>query len=97
MMPSLFFFLAVLLLVPSFAQEDTCTWTDANCYQDPNLKEISVQFDDGRQELFLAYFPPDVSTFYQEETGTRKPVQPYFNGQFGKFINMSPNPIRIDW
>ena len=84
--------------VNRYSQDDeTCTWNDINCYQDPNLKEISIDLGNGDNETFLAYIPPDVSTFYRDKPLTRKAVAPKFNGQFGKFINLSPNPIRIYW
>lgn len=77
--------------------DETCAWNDMSCYQDPHLKEINVDLGTGTNETFLAYHPPDVSTFYQEEPGSRKAVRPSFYGQFGKFINLSPNPVRIYW
>ena len=100
-MPSTLFALVVLLAGYAcvFAQqhEETCAWNDASCYQDPHLTEIDVDLGKGFNETFLAYVPPDVATFYQEEPGSRRAVKPSFTGQFGKFVNMSPNPIRIYW
>ncbi len=78
-------------------EEQTCSWNDLNCYQDPHLKEIEVDLGKGFNETFLAYIPPDVSTFYREEPFSRKAVTPRFNGQFGKFINLSPKEITIYW
>jgi hypothetical protein len=77
--------------------DETCSWNDIHCYQDPNLKEISIDLGYGENETFLAYIPPDVSTFYGDKPFSRKAVAPKFNGQFGKFINLSPDPIRIYW
>lgn len=91
--------LAVILLIGHAIgqEEQTCSWNDLSCFQDPHLKEIAVDLGKGLNETFLAYFPPDVSTFYRQEPFSRKPVAPTFNGQFGKFINLSPKPITIFW
>jgi hypothetical protein len=88
----------LLLLRATTAQDsETCAWNDLSCYQDPHLKQIQVDLGTGTNETFLAYHPPDVSTFYQEAPGTREAKRPGFNGQFGKFINLSPNKVRIYW
>ena len=76
----------------------TCSWEDQDCYQDPALTPMTVDFlPDGTNETFLAYVTPDVSTFYQEEPGKRKPVRPRFGGQFGKFINLSSKSVKRYW
>jgi prolyl 4-hydroxylase len=46
---------------------------------------------------FYAYVPPDVSTYYNETDGTRKVQTMKHNGFFGKFINLSPEPVRVHW
>ena len=46
---------------------------------------------------FKAYVRPDVSTFYREEPGSRQPSPHNFNGQAGKFINMSPDRLGLYW
>eukprot|EP00557_Chaetoceros_sp_GSL56_P005171 CAMPEP_0176501922 /NCGR_PEP_ID=MMETSP0200_2-20121128/14460_1 /TAXON_ID=947934 /ORGANISM="Chaetoceros sp., Strain GSL56" /LENGTH=465 /DNA_ID=CAMNT_0017900923 /DNA_START=607 /DNA_END=2004 /DNA_ORIENTATION=+ len=46
---------------------------------------------------FLAYVPPDVSTFYRDAPGTRQPTKPRFHGLAGKFINLSPQYLTLYW
>eukprot|EP00934_Nitzschia_sp_Nitz4_P006262 Nitzschia sp. Nitz4//scaffold46_size129759//10381//12033//NITZ4_003480-RA/size129759-snap-gene-0.1-mRNA-1//1//CDS//3329552532//6252//frame0 len=78
----------------------TCAWDDEQCRdaatKDPNLVPIEVGFDDGSvtEEVYIT---PDVATFYNETPGSMKPKETSFRGQFAKFINMSPDPIRIFW
>jgi hypothetical protein len=84
-------------LVTTAQEDETCAWNDLSCYQDPHLKKIQVDLGTGTNATFLAYHPPDVSTFYQEAPGTREAMKPGFRGQFGKFINLSPNKVRIYW
>ena len=48
-------------------------------------------------ETFYAYVTPDVSTFYNETAGQRKAKIPKFSGQFGKFVNMSPDRVKVHW
>ncbi|KAL3774400.1 hypothetical protein HJC23_000585 [Cyclotella cryptica] len=57
---------------------------------DPNLKEMPTI-------NFRAYVRPDISTFYKEEPGSRQPTSHAFNGQAGKFINMTPNRLNLYW
>lgn len=92
-------FVTLLLLALSgvAAQEESCSWNDGSCYQDPHLKEITIDLGNGKNETFMAFHPSDVATFYQEEPGSRKAVTPKFLGQFGKFINLSPDHVRIYW
>ena len=77
----------------------TChSWTGASCDWEPNLHPMTVQYGNGiYNETFNAYIIPDVSTFYNLSSGTKKAKTPKFNGQFGKFINMSPNIVRVHW
>lgn len=63
---------------------------DDDGFYEPNMKKMP-SYD------FKAYVVPDVSTFYREEPGTRKAVTPAFNGQAGKFVNMSPNRLNLFW
>lgn len=57
---------------------------------DPNLKEMP-------SNGFKAYVRPDISTFYKEKPGSRKPSSHAFNGQAGKFINMTPERLNLYW
>lgn len=57
---------------------------------DPNLKEMP------NQNGFRAYVRPDISSFYKETPG-RKPSTHQFNGQAGKFINMTPERFNLYW
>lgn len=63
---------------------------------DSYLQQMEFDIGDGK-ETFMAYVPPDVSSFYQEEEGSRKSLEPYFKGIAGKFINLSPDPCRLYW
>lgn len=58
---------------------------------DPALKEMP------NHDGFKAYVRPDISTFYKEKPGTRKPSSHRFNGLAGKFINMTPEPLNLYW
>ena len=77
----------------------TChSWTGASCDWEPNLHPMTVKYGNGiYNETFNAYVIPDVSTFYNLPVGTKKPKSPSFHGQFGKFINMSPNTVQVHW
>ena len=46
---------------------------------------------------FWAYRRADISSFYQEPPGTRVEQTPSFNGQAGKFVNMSPEKLDLYW
>jgi prolyl 4-hydroxylase len=75
----------------------TCAeWSGAECGWEPNLQPMLVNFG-SYNETFYAYVPPDVSTFYNQTSGSLVQVRGRFNGMFGKFINLSPDPIRVWW
>jgi prolyl 4-hydroxylase len=46
---------------------------------------------------FDAYVRADVSTFYGEEPGTREEFVPDYEGQAGKFVNLSPDRVSLYW
>lgn len=58
---------------------------------DPALKEMP------NHDGFKAYVRPDISTFYKEKNGSRKPSSHRFNGLAGKFINMTPERLNLYW
>lgn len=58
--------------------------------EDPNLKLIPGT-------NFKAYTRADVATFYGEEPGSHEEKKPNFQGQAGKFINMSPERVDLWW
>uniref|UniRef100_A0A7S2DUY8 Fe2OG dioxygenase domain-containing protein n=1 Tax=Helicotheca tamesis TaxID=374047 RepID=A0A7S2DUY8_9STRA len=64
--------------------------------KDPALKEMTFDIGYG-EETFEAYVQPDVSSFYHEEVGSIKEVKPHFVALAGKFVNMSPHPLRLYW
>lgn len=74
-------------------EQPTCSAQDTSL-RDPNLQRHTFDIGYGEEE-FDFYVTPDVSTFYQEEPGSRTPVTPKFNGISGKFVNMSP--VRVEW
>jgi hypothetical protein len=79
-------------------EEQTCKWDDGNnkCFADPHMKEMTFDLGNGT-ETFWAYVPPDVSTFYQQEPGSKNALKPNFIGQFAKFVNLSPKVVRFYW
>lgn len=72
-------------------------WTGAQCGWEPNLRPMEVQLGYGENVTFYAYVQPDVSTFYNSSTGTKRPMKMQNTGMFGKFINLSPTPIHVYW
>jgi prolyl 4-hydroxylase len=80
------------------APPQTCRdWAGPQCGWEPNMKPMTVDFGHGNTEVFYAYQPPDVSTFYNKTAGTLKAQKPRFTGMFGKFINLSPTPLTVYW
>jgi hypothetical protein len=77
-------------------QNNCHAWTGASCDWEPNLNTMTVEYG-SYNETFDAYVTPDVSTFYNLSARTKKASVPFFNGQYGKFINMSPNSVRVHW
>ena len=73
----------------------------ATCSSSAGDAEDNLQrhtFDLGYgEEVFNFYLTPDVSTFYQEDAGSRRVARPRFNGMSGKFVNMSPEPVKWYW
>ena len=82
---------------PSSSNPTCHSWTGATCDWEPNLKKMTVTLGGTYNETFYAYMTPDVSTFYNETPGQRKAKTPLFTGQFGKFINMSPDRVKVHW
>lgn len=58
--------------------------------EDPMLEEIPGY-------NFKAYKRADISSFYNEPSGSRNEVTPTFRGQAGKFQNMSPERLDLFW
>ena len=46
---------------------------------------------------FMAYVRRDVAAFYQEEERSMNETEPEFEGQAGKFVNMSPERLGLYW
>ena len=70
----------------------------------------SLKYKDAQDELeedpmlaqmptvdFKAYRRADISSFYQELPGDRTEMEPSFQGQAGKFVNLSPYPLELNW
>lgn len=73
-------------------------WTGASCDWEPNLRDMTVQYGNGvYNETFLAYVVPDVASFYNLSAGQKNAKHPKFTGQFGKFINLSTDTVRMHW
>ena len=94
--------LAVLIAHPSYATADASTDTgvaaaaaaaEPTCSAqegdeiDPNLQRMTFDIGYG-EETFDFYIRPDISTFYQEEPGSRTPMPPKHVGFAGKFVNL---------
>jgi len=76
----------------------TCdAWTGSSCDWEPNLQKMTVAYGSGASEVFYAYVTPDVATFYNETAGQRQAKTPAFTGQYGKFINLSPDTVKVHW
>jgi hypothetical protein len=83
-----------LFLVAVVGQEDkTCAWNEGCTVP---LEEMTIDLGHGNETAFV-YVSPDISTFYQEPPGSRTILKPKFNGMFGKFINLSPESVRVWW
>jgi len=87
--------LSFLVSFFSYAWSEPLTCS-ANFDRDPALKEMKFDIGYG-EETFEAYIQPDVSTFYQEEPGSRTAVAPHFVALAGMFVNMSPDNLRLYW
>lgn len=75
-------------------ESPTCSWLDEECH----FKTMTVDLDsDTSPDTFRAYITPDVATFYNKTPGALKPKHLTFQGLFGKFINMSPQVVRVMW
>jgi hypothetical protein len=99
------------LLVTSNKVEQVCSWEDkesctssssslpsAAWQKDPHLKPMIFSLkDDPEEKTFEAYILTDIATYYNKTPGTVTAKKPSFTGMFGKFINLSPNKIRVYW
>jgi hypothetical protein len=67
----------------------------------PSFEEVEDQEDPMLQQMpdvdFKAYVRQDISSFYGEKPGSRTEQKPSFNGQAGKFVNMSPERLSLYW
>lgn len=75
--------------VPS-ASEAVSDFEDEDDEKDPMLQKIPGMD-------FEAYVRADIATFYGKEPGTMVERKPRFQGQAGKFVNMSPEPVALYW
>ena len=69
-------------------------------YIDPNLKTMTFTLPGETEErTHEVYVQPDISTFYNEpaKMSDRRPIQMQFQGQAGKFINLSPRYLTLYW
>jgi hypothetical protein len=79
----------------------TChAWTGrSSCDIEPNLHVMTVKYQ-SFHEYFYAYRTPDVATFYNDTAAAgskQEVVVPKFQGMFGKFINLSKDPVKVYW
>jgi hypothetical protein len=76
---------------------ESCSWTGGSCEWDYNMQAMTATFENDQKETFFAYVEPDVSSYYNQTEGTKKVVEPKFQGMFAKFVNLSPKSIRVSW
>lgn len=62
--------------------------------KDPQLKAMPIDKFPYYKEVYVR---KDISSFYQEEPGSRKESTPSFKGIAGKFINISPHRVELYW
>ena len=62
--------------------------------KDPMLVPMAI---DKPPFVVDVYKRADISSFYGEEPGSRVETKPAFNGQAGKFINISPHRLTLFW
>ena len=79
------------------SSQQCAAWSGAECAWEPNLKKMTVDFGPTLQETFDAYVTPDVSTFYNQTEGSLTPRKMRTTSMFGKFINLSPEPLMVYW
>ena len=85
------------LLVAQALCLDSCSLSaEQLTAQDPNLKEMKYDLGEGEQ-TFLAYVPPNVSTFYLNNPPSSKVVRPKHEGLGAKFINLSSQNVQVYW
>jgi hypothetical protein len=80
-------------------EKQTCSWADretCGC-KGPNQKALTVGFEGGIEDTFCAYDSPDIATYYNATPGSIQAERPNFKGFFGKFINLSKDPIQVYW
>jgi len=81
----------------SLSTLSTCSLTDEQFLNDPNLQTLSFDIGYGPQE-FRAYVTPDVATYYQKPPGSMGPPQTMHHGGWAaKFVNISPFRVRLFW
>lgn len=81
-------------------------------YDDPNLVQMNFTLPgETKVETFMAYVTPHVSTFYRDEDGgvegtgkekrnkneKRKRMNMHWQGLAGKFVNLSPEDMVLNW
>ena len=62
--------------------------------KDPMLKPMPIDLPPFSKDV---YTRADISSFYQEKPGSRVEKTPEFQGQAGKFINISPHRMELYW
>lgn len=72
-------------------EEESCDEPDE---KDPMLKPMPIDQPPYFKDV---YTRQDISSFYQEEPGSKKEFTPEFKGQAGKFINISPHRMELYW
>lgn len=84
-------------LSSSISSSSSCSLTDDQFLNDPNLQIMSFDIGYGPQE-FRAYVPPDVATYYLKPPGSLGPPQTMHHGGWAaKFVNISPFRVRLFW
>lgn len=90
----LIFILISQIFVSNIVAESYPTSSVEKYELDPALKEFSFDIGYGT-EYFTAYIRPDIQSFTRGEHKVAK--KPNMNGHAVKFINMSPDSLRLYW
>lgn len=76
------------------AEDEHCDEPKEDDEKDPMLKPMPIDQAPFFKEV---YTRKDISSFYQEEPGSRVEKTPAFKGLAGKFINISPHRMELYW
>jgi hypothetical protein len=74
--------------------DELCQGNIVEDEKDPMLRAMPIDQPPYYKDVYVR---ADISSFYGEAPGSRVETKPRFNGQAGKFINVSPHPMKLYW